>query len=135
MPPGGSRDGFQGPPHGPERRFHGPEGQGGPQFDHDPEMQAINQADMDLDRKTHELSAQYRQAKGSDQREELKKQLAGAVQMHFEVRQKRRELELQRLEQQLERLRDSVKKRTEERGAIVERRLSELLGKQEDLGF
>ncbi|HUY33780.1 MAG TPA: hypothetical protein VMV69_13605 [Pirellulales bacterium] len=108
---------------------------GGPRGNqNDPEMAKLEEADMDLDRKTHELAEQVRRAPDADDREELTKELTDTVDKHFEVRQERRELEIKRLEAQLERLRASLKKRMDERQAIVKQRISNLLG-DDEIGF
>jgi hypothetical protein len=57
------------------------------------------------------------------------------VEQHFEVRQKRRELQVQRLAEELERLRAAIGRRNESRPAIVEQRLRDLLGEPRDLDF
>jgi hypothetical protein len=54
---------------------------------------------------------------------------------HFEVRQKRRELEISRLEAQLERVRAAVTKRNANQDMIINRRLSQLLGEEDELAF
>jgi len=100
----------------------------------DPEMAKLEEADMDLDRQTHEKAEQFRRAQGTEDRDKLKAELNEIVDKHFQVRQERRELEIKRLETQLERLRASLKKRMEERQTLVKQRISNLLG-DDELGF
>ena len=100
----------------------------------DPEMAKLEEADLDLERQTHEMAEQFRRAQGTDDRDLLKQELTAIVDKHFQVRQERRELEIKRLETQLERLRTSLKKRMVERQAIVRQRISNLLG-DDELGF
>ena len=99
----------------------------------DPEMFELIQADMRLDQQTRDEAEEYRRAKPSD-KEAIKAKLAKSVQEHYDVRQKRRELELRRLEEQLTRLRDSVKKRVDEKDVMIKQRMSQLLGNPDD-GF
>lgn len=100
----------------------------------DPEMHKLLQADYALEKQSQELVLQYRQAP-QDQRETLKQQLEKVVTEHFESRQQRRRLELKRLEEELQRLRESIDKRTEAQSQIVNRRVAELLGIQEEPQF
>ena len=106
----------------------------GPRNMRDPEMAKLEEADMDLDRQTHELAEQFRREEGAEDREKLKEMLTVVVDKHFQVRQERRELEIKRLEAQLERLRAALKKRMDDRQAIVKQRISNLLG-DDELGF
>ena len=100
----------------------------------DPEMYELQSKDEELDRATLELSQQLRRAP-RDQHDALKKQLQDLVQQHFDARQARRDLQLKRLETELERMRDSMRKRIELRDQIVGRRVAELTGEQNDLDF
>ena len=96
----------------------------------DPEMLKLTQMDQELDRKSHELSEQIRRNRGAggEQKEQLKKELAEVVNQHFNVRQERRELELKRTEEQIERLRNSVRSHKEKRDSAVQRRIADLTG-------
>ena len=102
--------------------------------DHDPEMYALLKEDQDFDRASHDLAMQLRRAP-TDQKESLKTKLTDAISKQFEARQKRRELELKRLTEELTRIRDQIKKRTEAKDSIIQRRLSELTGQEGDLDF
>jgi septum formation topological specificity factor MinE len=81
-----------------------------------------------------ELVERNRHAREPEEQEELKRALAEVVEKHFQVRQERRELELRHLEQQLDRLREAIKKRAESRELIIRQRISQLLG-DNDLSF
>lgn len=100
----------------------------------DPEMFELEQNDQRLDRESHELAEQYRRAPEGPAREEVRGKLRETVAKHFKARQERRELEVKRLQAQLERLRGALEKRSKEADAIIERRMSQLLG-EEDSGF
>lgn len=133
----GRPDGIRRPavPGGPA--FGGRQGAGHPNLEEmketDPEMFELLQADMKLDQQTRDEADEYRRAKPSD-KEEIKARLAKSVEEHYNVRQKRRELELRRMEEQLTRLRDSVKKRNDEKDAMIKQRISQLVGNPDD-GF
>jgi septum formation topological specificity factor MinE len=99
-------------------------------------MIRLTQREQELDRKSRDLSDQLRRGRnvGADQKEQIKKQLADVVSRHFDVRQERRELELKRMEDEIERLRATVKSYREKREAAVQRRLSQLMD-VDDLDF
>lgn len=100
----------------------------------DPEMFELEENDRRLDHDSHELAEHYRHAPEGPAREEIRGKLRETVERHFKVRQERRELEVKRLEAQLERLRGALERRSKDADAIIERRMSQLLG-AEDFGF
>ena len=100
----------------------------------DPEMFEFFKRDNELNHECRALSMRFRRATGS-QREEIKEKITTAVNKHFEVRQERRTHELQRLEKELDRLRSSIERRNEIRESIVGKRISQLLGEQDELEF
>ncbi|MBC8354316.1 MAG: hypothetical protein H8E66_20165 [Planctomycetes bacterium] len=146
-PPNGGPRG-DGPPDGPPHpNGRPPEGPPHGRFGHehelqrmeelkelDPEMYELEKSDRELDRKTLDLSEQYQRAP-KDKREALQKQLAAAVAQHFDVRQARRELHLKRLTEELAKLRESIERRNDVRDQIIGKRVSELVGDEDDLAF
>jgi hypothetical protein len=100
----------------------------------DTEMQELDNKEGEAMRTCAELAMKVRHA-SKDERESLKKELAEAVNRHFDLRQQRRDLQLKRLEDELKRLRESSERRLKARNEIVNRRVAELLGEQDDLGF
>lgn len=100
----------------------------------DPEMYKLEMADQEMERQTSDLSMQYRRAP-KEEKAELRKELEEVVLKHFEVRQEKRQLQLTRLEKELQRLRDEIERRTQKRGEIVGKRLSELVGERSDIDF
>jgi hypothetical protein len=135
-----------GPPGGPG---HGPPGGPGPDGDHlrrpprhdwenlkelDPQMYELQKSDHDFERQTGELSMKYRLAPSAG-RSAVKVELTKAVNDNFEVRQNRRRLHLERLEEELERLRSAIEQRDEARAEIVQRRVDELTGESDELDF
>ena len=97
-------------------------------------MSRLVKEEMELYHQTHDLAREYRNASTS-QREEIKKELQKLVDHEFEVRQQHRQLGLKRFENELQRLRNSIERRNQARKQIVEKRVAELLGQEEDLGF
>jgi hypothetical protein len=100
----------------------------------DPQMYKLLKEDYDLERRTRELAIQYRRASG-DQRAPIRAQLEDLVDKHFQARQARRLLELERLEEELKRLRDAIERRDEARQTLVADRVAELLGEENNLNF
>lgn len=132
---GQPRSGFD--PGRPMGMGHGlvrPRGRWGPSESADPEMAKLDQADQELARRSMELAAAYRRAT-PEQRDELHKQLRDAIDKHFTVRQQLRELQLKRLEQQLEQLRAAIEKRASVRAQIIDRHMAELTGEEDPLDF
>lgn len=105
-----------------------------PMRQNDPEMFRLVQEDDELDRRTHELGTQFRQAP-PEQRERMQRELREMVNKQFEVRQQRRTLELKRIENELQRLREAIERRAKNREQLIERRVAELTGREDDLGF
>jgi len=101
----------------------------------DPLMQELNSQEAQLDAKARDLAAHYRQMTFDEDRAKLRGELADVVTQHFEIRQRRRQLELQRLETQLDRLRGAIDKRTSAREALIKQRTEQLLGEEQDTGF
>src|SRR5207237_2080281 len=80
----------------------------------DPEMRELMRQDVELDQKSHELAQRVRQGRG-DERAKAKDELTEVVKQHFTIRQKRRELSVKRMEEELERLKEAINKRTPSR--------------------
>jgi len=100
----------------------------------DPEMFELEQLDRRLDRESHELAEHYRRTPQGPAREEIRGKLREAVTRHFKARQERRELEVKRIEAQLDRLRGALERRSKEADTIIDRRMSQMLG-EEDAEF
>lgn len=99
----------------------------------DPEMEKLIRTDVELDRQSRDLSERFRGA-SKDEQDEIKKKLSEVVTKQFEARQERRTLELKHLEDEIKRIRESIDKRNQGKEQIVDRRVSELLG-QDDNSF
>ena len=99
----------------------------------DPELFNLLKKDAELDRATRQLTMRYRQTLDEKAKAEIGAQLAETVAEHFDVRQKRRALELERLEKEINRLKELFKKRNDSRDKIIERYLQQLKGDEESL--
>lgn len=129
-PPGGHYGGPHGGPGGP------PPGQ--PNWEqmkkHDPEMYELEMADLEMERKTHDLSRGFHMAP-KDKQDELRKEIREVVTKHFEVRQQRRKLQLERMEKELKRMRDEIARRNDARDQVVNKRVADLTGERGELDF
>ena len=103
-------------------------------YPEDLEMVALNQSDSDLDEQTRNLSEKLHSAKKED-REKIKAEITEVITKHFDVRQERRELQIKRMEDELKKLRESMTKRNDSKDQIIRKRLAELIGNEDDLGF
>lgn len=103
-------------------------------YQDDPEMAALQRSDYDLEEQTQELAEQLRSAKKED-KEKLRAQITEVISKHFDVRQSRRDLQIKRMEDELKKLREAMTKRNDSRDQIIKRRLAELAGSEDDLGF
>ena len=106
----------------------------GDQSPDDPEMRDILRQDMEMERTTHDLARRIHEARG-EERPKLKAELSEIVNKHFDVRQKRRELQLKRMEDELQRLREAIATRNKSRDTIVTNHIKELVGEERDLEF
>jgi hypothetical protein len=85
--------------------------------------------------KESELVERFQQAEGSDEKEPVKEELRTVLGQLFEIREKARAREIERLTKQLQRLTERLAKRQEKRDEIVQRRLAQLLGIGDDLDW
>ena len=113
-----------GGPHGPPEMMK----------DIDPQMYELLNKDADLERQSRALVVEYRRAP-SDAKAKLRQEVTELVNKHFDVRQQRREVELKRLEDELKRLRETIVRRASARKELVEKRVSDLIGREEELSF
>jgi hypothetical protein len=98
-------------------------------------MEKLLEADAKMEQQSRDFAKRFREAEDQQQRAKARADLEVLAKEHFDLRQKRRELELSRLEEQLERVRASIKKRSEVKDLIIQRRLAQLLGEEDDLAF
>jgi hypothetical protein len=113
------------PPGGPGARiFFGPS----------KELRELHEQDFKLEQEAVQLGDRYRKTKEASEKERLKGELKSLVEKHFEVRQKRRTLELEQLEKQLTQLKSSIESRQKNRQSLIDKRVGELTG-EDDSGF
>jgi septum formation topological specificity factor MinE len=90
-------------------------------------MAELMKQDRELGNHAEDLAAQYRRA-SQDEKEKLMKEVVETVNKHFEVRQQRRKLTLDRMQKELERLRGEIEHRNSQRETLVKDRVKELIG-------
>jgi hypothetical protein len=100
----------------------------------DPEMLDLMRRDADFERNNQFLAERCRQAPEGD-RQRLKDELRKEITAHFDVRQQKRQLQLKRIEEEVQRLREAIEKREARRDEIINRRLGELVGEESEPGF
>lgn len=99
--------------------------------EHDPPMYELRMADIKLDRQTDALAAELREAREADdngREDELMDRIELTVAEHFDVRQKIRTLEIEKLRQKLEELEQRLDDRDDDRKDLIEQRVQELVG-------
>ncbi|MHC4403824.1 MAG: hypothetical protein ACYTG0_29555 [Planctomycetota bacterium] len=87
--------------------------------------------DADMEKKAMDLVGQFQHATSDHERKELRALLEELTQRHFDLRQSRRQAEVSRLEERLQKVREAVEKRDEARDLIVRVRVGQLLGELE----
>jgi len=126
-------------PEGATSRPSGPRRMG-PQPGLPPELRAevrkLNEQQERLEVQSHELAARLREPElAKEEQARLREELKKIVAEQFEVRSELRRFELERLEKDVERIRAAVerlqtelKRRAQEKSAIIDRRLEQLTG-------
>lgn len=89
---------------------------------------------FDFGRQSQELVKQFTKAKG-EEREKLKTKLTEALERQFDLRQKHHQEEIAALEAQINKLKELVQKRQDNRRDIVTRRFEQLVRDAEGLGW
>ncbi len=80
----------------------------------------------EAEKRTHDLAAQYRAAATDAERQKIKTELTDAVKSAFDEQQQRRQEQLAKLEQYLERLRSALEERHAHRDKIVNERVEQI---------
>jgi hypothetical protein len=101
----------------------------------DPEVGKLQHEEAKFDQEAAGLLREFARTENNDQRDKLKTRLADILAKEFDLQQKRRELELTRLETHMKKLRDMMNKRGAARQTIVEKRLDQLLRDADGLGW
>lgn len=106
-----------------------------------PRVQELHRRHDELEMRSRELGERCRRARidqaPPEERERLRAELERTVNEQFDVRTELRHIDLQRIERELQRLHERVEslrreleRRQRERGAIIERRIDQLLGEE-----
>ena len=101
----------------------------------DPELEKLHAQEAQIEGEVHSLLAQYGQTEKEGDRSAIKKKLSASLEKQFDLQQKRRDLEVARIEAQLKRLRELIKKRSDSRQTIIDKRLDQVLQEAEGLGW
>jgi len=101
----------------------------------DPELAKLITAESRAEREVNGLLTDYKGTEDEDKRSKIKTKLADSLSRQFDAQQKRRDLELSRLEARLKKVRALMKKRSDERKVIVDKRLDQLVREAEGLGW
>jgi hypothetical protein len=86
-----------------------------------------------LDRVSRDLVRRYRQATQASERTQIRTNLAAALDELFDLRERHRQEMIERLEKELQNLRQTTEKRRQSKDRIVQNRLEDLLGTDDDL--
>jgi hypothetical protein len=101
----------------------------------DDQLSELVRLDANLAQQSQQLIDQYGAATDDADRAKLKEQLAQTLERQFDSQQKLRELEVSRIEARLKTLRELIAKRNESKRSIIVKRLDQLIGDAEGLGW
>jgi hypothetical protein len=101
----------------------------------DTALHKLMQSEANGEREVANLVAEYGRTESETQRGKIKGKLAEVLEKQFDLQQTRRDLEVARIEAQLKKLRDLMRKRSDARQTIVEKRLDQLLREADGLGW
>jgi hypothetical protein len=101
----------------------------------DAEMAKLMNSENSAAQEVSRLLIDYRRTEKEEEKAKIKTKLGEALTKQFDHQQKRRDLELTRLEEKLKKVRALMKKRDEERKTIVEKRLDQLVREADGLGW
>ena len=100
-----------------------------------PEFKKLVEEELRLERQSRELVRQAKNEKDLQKKDVLREELRKVVEQHFVVKQERRLYELKLLEERIQELRIQIERRNERKDLIIERRMMDLIGTEEDLQF
>jgi hypothetical protein len=103
--------------------------------DDDPELAELAQTEATLAAESADILARFGETDNAADRKKISAELRESLAKQFDVQRKRRELELGRIEEQVRKLRDQLKKRTDARETIIDRRFDQLINEVEGLGW
>lgn len=100
-----------------------------------PEFRQIVEKELALEAQSRELMKKFKNEKDAGKKADLEKQLRDVVSQHFDARQARRLFELKIFEDRIQELRKQTEDRNALKERIVDKRMMELIGTDEDLRF
>ncbi|MBR0193621.1 MAG: hypothetical protein IJQ31_16315 [Thermoguttaceae bacterium] len=100
-----------------------------------PEFRQIVEKELALEAQSRDLMKKFKTEKDAGKKAELEKQLRDVVSQHFDARQARRLFELKIFEDRIQELRKQTEDRNGLKERIVDKRMMELIGTDEDLRF
>lgn len=100
-----------------------------------PEFRQIVENELELDAQCRDLVKKFKGEKKQGKKAEFEKQLRDVVNQLFDARQARRMFELKIFEDRIQELRKQTEERNGRKDRIVEKRMLELIGTDEDLRF
>jgi vancomycin resistance protein YoaR len=106
-----------------------------PIVENDPEMAKLAESESELAHSADEILSQYIAAEKADDQKRLKSEMRDMLAKQFDVQRQRRELELSSIEARVKKLHEQIKKRSEARETIIDRRLEQLTNEAEGLGW
>jgi hypothetical protein len=101
----------------------------------DSQMQRLLDQESAARHTVAELVENLTRAENDKDRASLKSQLAKALENEFVAQQARRSLELDRVEAELTKVRERLRKRNDEKQTIIDKRLDQLVREAEGLGW
>jgi len=100
-----------------------------------PEAAKLHETELQAAREAQSLINQLPQASTDSARADLKTNLRAALVRQFDAQQKRRSMEIASIEERLTKYKETLKKRDTAKDTIVDRRLDELMGLGDELGW
>lgn len=100
-----------------------------------PEFRQIVEKELALEAQSRDLMKKFKTEKNAGKKAELEKQLRDVVSQHFDARQARRLFELKIFEDRIQVLRKQTEDRNALKERIVDKRMMDLIGSDEDLRF
>lgn len=101
----------------------------------DPETAKLYAAEEDAAKEAQGLTAKLKSITDEKERADAAKALRDALTKQFDAQQKRRAYEISKIEERLGKLKDTMKKRESAKDTIIGRRVDELTGVTDDLGW
>ena len=103
--------------------------------ENDPQAFELEVQDRTLDHESHKLQRELQQMavrNDPDRAAQIRDDIRKSVTQHFEVRHKKREHELAKLERRIKELREQLKRRIDKKDALIEKRYQKLTGQTKD---